>query len=105
MNGCIRDRKHLMVMMMLKTTKLGYRAEDDRGKSSKRCSYILTFEKTKSLCLISENASTVRPEFVSDEENTIADVANDSMDIDSLDRKSVFTLLVLYRIKLAGHNF
>ncbi|XP_045031447.1 serine/threonine-protein phosphatase 6 regulatory subunit 2-like isoform X3 [Daphnia magna] len=33
----------------------------------------------------SENASTVRPEFVSDEENTIADVANDSMDIDSLD--------------------
>nr|SVE73885.1 EOG090X0FVK [Daphnia atkinsoni] len=35
----------------------------------------------------SENASTVRPESVSGEEDTIADVANDSMDIDSLDPK------------------
>nr|SVE90840.1 EOG090X0FVK [Daphnia sinensis]SVE92089.1 EOG090X0FVK [Daphnia sinensis] len=35
----------------------------------------------------SENASTVRPELASDEDNTIADVANDSMDIDSLDPK------------------
>ncbi|EFX89814.1 hypothetical protein DAPPUDRAFT_310134 [Daphnia pulex] len=33
----------------------------------------------------SENASTVRQESISDEEETIADVANDSMDIDNAD--------------------
>lgn len=35
----------------------------------------------------SENASTVRQNSSSDEEETIADVGNDSMDIDNLDRK------------------
>lgn len=40
------------------------------------------------LNLYSENSSTVRQESSSDEEETIADTANDSMDIDNLDRKS-----------------
>lgn len=35
----------------------------------------------------SDNTSTVRQESSSDEEETIADPVNDSMDIDNVDRK------------------
>lgn len=39
--------------------------------------------------IFSENASTVRQNSSSDEEETLADAGNDSMDIDNLDRKCI----------------
>lgn len=43
---------------------------------------------------LSENTSTVRQNSSSDEEETIADAGNDSMDIDNLDRKYPWIILL-----------